>query len=159
MDLTFSRYLAPVLVRRLYGAMVVILILSSGSALVLGATRCVHDATGSLSDEQEAKVAELIQRCVDDAQEEAQAPTSPAERLGLVADAKSNCKEKWERSAKREAWADASRARLPADVGETIGALVTCLLLGVACRILLELAIVQFRISETLDRIARRWEA
>jgi hypothetical protein len=42
------------------------------------------------------------------------------------------------------------------DIGETLSALVACVVLGLVGRVLLELVIVQFRISESLDRLARR---
>jgi hypothetical protein len=40
LDLSFSRYFAPVLVRWLYGAMLAILFVSGGSALVVGRCGC-----------------------------------------------------------------------------------------------------------------------
>jgi len=152
LDLNFNRYLAPTLVRRLYGAMVAILVLSGGSALVVGTVRCVGDAIGSNS---EPVSAEAIQRCVYFAEQDRMRQLgSPAERIAIDPDPSGYCTRELEHTAKKEV-----RVRLPVDIGETLGALVTCLLLGIIGRVLLELAIVQFRISETLDRIARRWEA
>jgi hypothetical protein len=145
LDLSFSRYFAPVLVRWLYGAMLAILFVSGGSALVVGTVRCVRDAVGVPIDE-DAAGAEAIQKCVEDSRERLRRLyTSVAERIAAAdPDPMSTCKK------------GAARARLPVDIGETLSALVACVVLGLVGRVLLELVIVQFRISESLDRLARR---
>ncbi len=138
LDLNFNRYFAPVLVRRLYVVMLALLAFVGVGALIVGAFRFATDVAGVSRVDADA-----IQKCVDEVQGEGPL----ADRIGTDSDPrvrKSICQ-------KREA-----RARLAVDFGETLSALVGCLLLGVVGRILLEVAIVQFRISESLDRLARR---